>query len=194
MNKKIMIVAAGVILAGGLLYFARNAKQPAKQQTQGLIKSNAAPVIDAICVANVQNLSHQAVNMEGVDDELVAQLQSVGFKGSRKNADAGKACDATVNAEIADISGHGQKTARIDYRLTVAGEQPPRISASVEGKSRNNSSGKFESNLRPMTLVAAQKPEKPTVERDAVSAAIEKQAHHIKDAYDHGLQPWLKSE
>ena len=191
MNKKILIVAVGVILAGGLLYFARNAKQPPKQQTQGLIKSNTAPPIDAICVANIQNFSHQAVNMEGVDDELVAQLQTVGFKGSRKNADAGKTCDATVNAEVADITGRGRKTARIDYRLTLAGEETPRISASVEGKSAENP-GKFASNLRPMALVAAQKPDKITVERDAVSAAIEQQAHHIKNAYDQGLPPWLK--
>lgn len=189
MNKKIVIVAIGVILAGGLLYFARNAKQPPKQQTQGLIRANG-PVIDAICIEKIQNLSHQPANMEGVDDELVAQLQTLGFRGSRKTADSGKACEATVNAEVAEISGRGNKKARLDFRLTLAGEQAPRISASVEGKSHDNS--KFVSNLRPMALVAAQKPDKATAEREAISDAITKQAHHIKDSYDHGLQPWLK--
>lgn len=191
MNKKIVVAVVGIALAGGLLYFARNAKQPPKQQTQGLIRTNA-PVVDAICVQNIQNLSHQPVNMEGVDEELVAQLQTVGFRGSRKISDSGRACDATVNAELVEISGRTRKTARVDYRLTLTGEQPPRISATVEGKSRDNSSSKFQSNFSQMALVAAQKPAKATAEREAISAAIEQQAHQIKDAYQHGLQPWLK--
>lgn len=192
MNKKIVVAVVGIALAGGLLYFARNAKQPPKQQTQGLIRTNA-PVVDAICVQNIQNLSHQAVNMEGVDEELVAQLQTVGFRSSRKISDSsGKACDATVNAELVEISGRTRKTARVDYRLTLAGETPPRISASVEGKSRDNSSAKFQSNFRQMELVASRKPDEASAEREAVSNAIEKQAQQIKDAYQHGLQPWLK--
>ena len=192
MNKKIIVAVVGIALAGALLYFARNAKQPPKQQTQGLIRTNV-PVVDAICVQNIQNLSHQAVNMEGVDEELVAQLQTVGFRSSRKISDsAGKACDATVNGELVEISGRTRKTARVDYRLTLAGETPPRISATVEGKSRDNSSSKFQSNFSQMALVAAQKPAKATAEREAISAAIEQQARQIKDAYQHGLQPWLK--
>jgi hypothetical protein len=190
MNKKILIAIAGIAIAGGLLYFARNAKQPPVQQTQGLIRTNA-PVVETICVANFQNLSRQPVNMEGVDDELVAQLQTAGFKSSRKVADAGSKCDASVNAEIVEISGRSRKTARVDFRLTLAGEQAPRISASVEGKSRDNASSQFSNNLT-LTLVAARKPDQSSAEREAVSAAIAKQAHHIKDAYDHGLQPWLK--
>jgi hypothetical protein len=191
MNKKILLVVAGIAIAGGLLYFARNAKQPPVQQTQGLIRSNT-PVIEAICVANFQNLSQQPVNMEGVDDELVAQLQTVGFKTSHRLADSGSKCDATVNAEIVEISGHSRKTARVDFRLTLAGEQPPRISATVEGKSRENSSSKLEKSLLPMTLVATQKPSKASAEREAISNAIEKQAHQIKEAYQNGLKPWLK--
>jgi hypothetical protein len=64
----------------------------------------------------------------------------------------------------------------------------------VEGKSRDNSSSKFETNFKPMALVAAQKPDKAAAEREAVSAAIEQQARQIKDAYNRGLQPWLPQE
>jgi hypothetical protein len=193
MNKKILVAAVGIALAGGLLYFARNAKQPPKQHTQGLIQTKV-PVIETICVEKIQNLSHQPVNMEGVDEELVTQLQTVGFRSSRKISEsAGRACDATVNAELVEISGRTRKTARVDYRLTLAkGEQAPRISASVEGKSRDHSSSKLESNFRPMALVAAQKPDKAVAEREAISAAIAQQAYQIKDAYDHGLKPWLR--
>jgi hypothetical protein len=190
MNKKIVVAAAGIALAGGLLYFARNAKQPPVQQTQGLIRRNA-PLVETICVENIQNLSHQAVNMDGIDDELVAQLQKVGFQSRKISDPAGKRCDATVNAELAEISGRGRKTARVDFRLTLAGEQPPRMSASAEGKSRDNSGSKFVSSFRPMTVMASQKPDKASAEREALVAAIEQQAHQIDAANKRGLPPWL---
>jgi len=188
--KKILVAAVGIALAGGLLYFARNAKQPPKQQTQGLVRTNA-PVVETICVQNIQNLSHQPVDMDGIDDEAVAQLQKVGFK-SRKISDPGKQCDATVNAEVVEISGRGRKTARVDFRLTLAGEQPPRMSASVQGKSRDNSNGKVESNFGGMALVASQrKPDKASAEREAIFAALEQQSQQIFDAYKRGLPAWL---
>lgn len=191
MNKKIVFAAAAIVLAGGLLYFVRHTKQPPKEQTLGLI-GRPRPVVETICTENIQNYSHQPVNMEGIDDALVAQLQKVGFKSSRKIGDPGRACDATMNAELVEISDHSRKTARVDYRLTLAGEIPPRISASVEGKSADGSSAKFASNFKAAELVAAQKPDKMAANREALVAALAEQARQVQEAYRNGMQPWLK--
>jgi hypothetical protein len=192
MNQKIVIAAVGIVLAGGLLYFARNSKQPPVQQTQGLIKANG-PVIENICVENIQNLSHQPVNMDGMDDELVAQLQKVGFSANKVSTPNGKPCSATINAELVEITGRGRKTARVDFRLTLAGEQPPRISASAHGKSSENAAQAVASNVKPTAFVES-KPDKTPAEREATVAALTDQAVQIHDAYARGLPPWLPAE
>ena len=123
--------------------------------------------------------------MEGVDDELVAQLQKVGFQSHKVSDIVGK-CEATVNAELVELSGRGRKTARVDFRLTLAGEQPPRMSSSAEGKSIGDGS-KFT-----MAFVASkQKQEKTTAEREAIFAALQQQAIQIDAANKRGLPPWL---
>jgi hypothetical protein len=38
--------------------------------------------------------------------------------------------DAKTTTELVDISGRGRKTARIDFRLTLANEQVPRYEPS----------------------------------------------------------------
>src|SRR5580704_3658817 len=183
MKKTIVIAATGIVLAGGLLYFARNSKQPPVQQTQGLIKAGT-PVIENICVETIQNLSHQTVNMEGVDDELVAQLQKVGFSANKVSTPNGKRCDATINAELVEIAGRGRKTARVDFRLTLAGEQPPRISASAHGKSAENAVQAAASTGKGNGFVASQsKPSNTAAEREAVVAALTDQVQQIHDAY-----------
>ncbi len=194
MNKKIVVAAVGIVLAGGLLYFARNSKQPPVQQTQGLIKAGT-PVIENICVEAIQNLSHQTVNMDGIDDELVAQLQKVGFSANKVSTPNGKRCDATINAELVEITGRARKTARVDFRLTLAGEQPPRISASAHGKSYDNPAAAAVGNLKPNGFVEAQsKPNNAQAEHQAMVAALTDQAQQIHDAYQRGLQPWVAAE
>jgi hypothetical protein len=188
-NRKILLAGAGIALAGGLLYFARNGKQPPVQQTLGLIKTNR-PVIDTICIENIQNLSHRPVNMTGIGDELAVQLQKVGFQARSISNPTDQHCDATVNAEIVEISGRGRKTARLDFRLTLAGEQPPRISTSVEGKSHDNSAQRITSNFKSMSLLASQ-PADTSSEREAIIAALAEQAHQIDAAYKRGLPPWV---
>jgi hypothetical protein len=147
-------------------------------------------VIETICVETVQNLSHQQVNMDGIDDESVAQLQKVGFQAHKIANPDGKPCSATINAELVEIAGRTRKTARVDFRLTLAGEEPPRISASVQGKSSESSAPKVASNLRPMTLMASQ-PDKTGAEREAIAAALELQARQIDTDYKRGLPPSL---
>jgi hypothetical protein len=189
MDKKLIFVAVGVVVVGGFLYYTRTAKQAPTQQKETLVTAKG-PVIDTVCVENIQNLSHQPVNMDGIDDELVAQLQKVGFNAHKIANPDGKPCGATINAELVEISGRTRKTARVDFRLTLAGEEPPRISASAQGKSGAKSAPKLASNLRPMTLMASQ-PDKTGAEREAIIAALEQQASQIDTAYRRGLQPWL---
>jgi hypothetical protein len=157
----------------------------------------AVPVMENICVETIQNLSHQPVSMEGIDDELVAQLQKIGFHANRISAPNVKQCDATINAELVDITGRSRKTARVDFRLTLAGEEPPRMSASAHGRSSNSGptvvsiiSGAL--NFRPMEFTSSQnRPERAAAEREAMVAALADQARQIKVAYQHGLPPWL---
>ncbi len=185
MKTRIMVAGAGIVLAAALLYFARNAKQPPVRQTQGLIRPDAKTVA-TVCVEKIQNLSHQPVDMDGVDDELVAQLQKVGLQSHKVSDNTGKQCEATVNAELVELSGRGRKTARVDFRLTLAGEQPPRMSSSAEGKSAPEGS-KFT-----MAFVAQkQKQEKTSADREAIFAALQQQAILIDAANKRGLPPWL---
>ena len=133
MKEKLAIAAVATLLGAGLYYSARNAKHPVDNPALSSI-AKVTPVVKSICVTPIQNLSHKKVPMDGVDDELVAQLHKVGVE-SRKISDGGGQCDATTNTEVVDISGYGRKTARVDFRLTLTSEQVPRMSSSVEGKS-----------------------------------------------------------
>jgi hypothetical protein len=201
MTRKISLAAIGIMLAAGLLYFVRNTNRVSSDQKDRLIKRDVpgapatatapAPVVETICVAAIQNLSHKPVKMDGVEDELVVQLQKAGFPSSRKiSDDNGKACDATVNAELVDLSGRGRKTARVDFRLTLAGEQPPRISAQAVGKSSDNQVAKFASGFAPAEAAPPQASQE-RAEHEAVVAALEHQAQQIRTAYQRGLPPWL---
>jgi hypothetical protein len=126
---------------------------------------------------------------------LVAQLQKVGFSANKVSTPNGKRCDATINAELVEITGRGRKTARVDFRLTIAGEQPPRISASAHGKSSENAAQAAASTVKGNGFVAAQsKPSNAVAEREAMVAALTDQAQQIHDAYQRGLPPWLPAE
>ncbi len=127
--------------------------------------------------------------MDGTDAQLAAQLQKVGFASSRRVADeSGPPCDAVVNAELVELSGRSRKTARIDFRLTVTGEEPPRISSTAVGKSADHRISQFASGFRPAESTA--QPEEIAAQ-EAVLAAIEQQAIQIRAAYQRGLPPWL---
>jgi hypothetical protein len=181
-----------MMITGGLGWAQCPTCSITARQTRGIVQT--APVIENICVESIQNLSHQRVNIEGIDDELVAQLQKVGFQANRISAPDTKRCDAVVNAELVDITGRGRKSARVDFRLTLAGEEPPRISASAHGKSPKSApmAAPVALNFRPMEFASSQrKPDRTGTEREAIAAALADQAHQIKVAYQHGLPPWL---
>jgi hypothetical protein len=189
MNQRILLIAAGIALAGGWLYFSRSTNHSplTERETQ---RAMTAPVVKTVCVDTIQNLSGKPVNMVGVDGELVAQLRKVGFPSSRMLAqENGPKCDAVVNGELVELSGRGRKTAHVDFRLTLTGEEPPRISSSAAGKSSDNRIAKFASSFRPAQSTGQSEQER--AEHEAVFAAIEQQAIQIQAAYERGLPPWL---
>jgi hypothetical protein len=190
MTKILAVSAAAILLAAGLYYSTRTAKNAPADSTQGTI-AKATPVVKSICVQPIQNLSHKTVAMDGIDDELVAQLHKVGFD-SRKLSDAGGQCDATTNAEVVDVKGRGRKTARVDFRLTLTNEQVPRMSSSVEGKSGS----KADPLAKSMSEFAVNPDTKESAgaERDAIVAALEKTAAQIDAANKRGLPPWQAKE
>jgi hypothetical protein len=196
MIKKISVIAAVIAVAGVLLYLSRSTSHSPvadRATTRPVPDAPLAktPVVQTICVVTIQNLSHRPMNMDGIDDELVVQLQKTGFTSSRKvTEDNGKQCDAIVNGELVELSGRARKTARVDFRLTLTGEQPPRMSASALGKSAEKEVTKLASNFSPAEASTPQANQE-RAEHDAVSAAIEQQALQIQAAYKRGLPPWL---
>jgi hypothetical protein len=188
MKEKLAIAAVVVLLGVGVYYSAHNAKHTADDPTLSSI-AKVAPVVKSICVTPVQNLSHKNVAMDGVDDEFVAQLNKVGFVSQKG---AGK-CDATTNAELVDITGRGRKTARIDFRLTLANEQVPRMSSSVEGKSGGQGADSLEKTVSEFKINPDSK-ESAGAEHEAIVAALGKTAAQIDAANRKGLPPWSAKE
>ena len=107
MKNFLGIAVVAILLGAGAYYMVRSAKHPAADPAlSSLAKPTAA--VKSICVEPIQNLSHKAVAMDGIDDEFVAQLHKAGFE-SRKIADGGSQCDATTNAELVDLLGSRQE-------------------------------------------------------------------------------------
>ena len=189
MKNTLAIAAVAVLLAVGIYYTVHNAKHPADDPAlSSLVKSTA--VVKSICVTPIQNVSHKTVAMDGIDDELVSQLQRVGF-AARKISDGGS-CDASTNAEVVDITGRGRKTARVDFRLTLTSEQVPRMSSSVEGKS-GGKGDVLEKDLKEFTINPDPK-ESAGAEHEAIVAALSKTAAQIDAANKRGLPPWQAKE
>jgi hypothetical protein len=190
MKNTLAIAAVAILLAAGVYYSIRNEKHFVDDPKSGsLVK--ATPVVKSICVTPIQNLSHKPVAMEGIDNELVSQLQKVGF-AARKVADGGQ-CDATTNAEVVDITGRARKTARVDFRLTLASEQVPRMSSSVEGKSGGKGGDRLENSMSEFAVNPESK-ETAGAAREAIVAALGKTAAQIDAANRKGLPPWQAKE
>ena len=193
MKSKLGIGAVAVLLGAGAYYSVRTGKHPVDDPAvASIVKAKVAPVVKSICVSPIQNLSHKPVAMDGIDDEFVAQLHKVGFE-SRKISDGGGQCDATTNAEVVDVTGRKTKTARVDFRLTLTGEQVPRMSSSVEGKSAGKSADPLEKSMDEFA-VNPEPTETPGAEREAIVVALGKTAAQIDAANRRGLPPWQAKE
>jgi hypothetical protein len=184
MRNAFAAAAAAALIAIGVYYTIKDTRHPADDPALSSI-AKAAPSVKSICVEPVRNLSKKPVAMDNVDDELVAQLHSAGFE-SRKISAGGAACDAVTNAEIVDITGRGRKTARVDYRLTITGEQVPRLSSTAEGKSGGDS---LDKTLDQFTINPGSKQEDGAAHH-AIVAAFAKTAAQIDAANKRGLPPW----
>lgn len=186
MKNVLAVVAIGILLAVGVYYSVQNARHPVVDPALVSIVK-AAPVVKSICVEPIQNRSNKPLAMDGVDDEFVAKLRGSGFT-ARKISDAGGQCDANTNAEIVAVSGRGRKTARFDFRLTLTGEQVPRMSSSVEGKSGGKGDALDESMSE--FAVSLDPKEQSSAEREAIVAALEKGATQIDAANKRGMPQW----
>lgn len=186
MKNVLGVAGVAILLAVGVYYSFKNARHPVVDPALINIVKNA-PVVKSICVEPIQNRSNKALVMDGVDDEFVAKLRNTGLT-ARKISDAGGQCDANTNAEIVDISGRGRKTARFDFRLTLTGEQVPRMSSSVEGKS-GGKGDTFDKSMSEFAVNVDPK-EQNSAEREAIVAALEKGAAQIDAANKRGMPAW----
>jgi hypothetical protein len=171
-------IAVILLLALGLYSSIYNLKHPADDPVMSIFV-RPSPVVKSICVAPIQNFSHELVAVDGFDDELVVELHKAGFE-SRKIADGGQ-CDATTNAEVVDIFGGGRKTARVHFRFTLTRDQAPRISSWVEGKSGGKSDDPLEKSMNEFA-VAPDTKENPDAAREAIEAALGKTVAQIRGA------------
>jgi hypothetical protein len=186
MNKTIIFAGIGIVAAAGLFFVARNAQQPPAKQAQGSLYVRTSPKLESICVKGVQNRSGRQIDMTGIDDVLVAEIKKTGLQ-SRKLADASGGCDATVYSEVANISGRKSKTAEVDYRLELANEQAPRISATAKGKSGEEAPDSASAVEAASTDVPAKKQAQAEAERKAVLVALGDVAQKISIANKQGL-------
>ena len=70
--NKLLLVLAGAVAAAGIYYISRTPYPPKNEQVQGA----------TVCVNKIQNLSGKQLAMEGIDEDLVAQLNKAGFKAT----------------------------------------------------------------------------------------------------------------
>jgi len=190
MNKKLAFASAGIVVAAGLFFVARNAQQPPTKQTQGSIYVRTSPKVESVCVKGVQNRSGHNIDMDGVDDEFVQQLKNTGFQAHKLSDNAG-ACDATVYSEVSEIAGRSTKVAQVDFRLELANEQVPRLSATAKGKS-GEAANEAQSAALARTSMSALEPNskeqvKAAAERQAVLVALSDAAQKINEANKRGL-------
>jgi hypothetical protein len=186
MKEKLAIGALALLIGVGL-YYSHNSKNPVDDPAMSSSIAKVTASVKSICVTPMQNLTNKNVAMDGLDDEFVAQLNKVGFVSQKGGT--GK-CDATTHSEVVDITGRGRKTARVDFRLTLANEQIPRMSSSVEGKSRGKDGEKTVSEFK----INPDSKESAGAEREAIVAALGKTAAQIDAANRKGLPPWSAKE
>ncbi len=132
--KKSVFILAGAIAAAGIDYVSRTPYPPPNEQVQGALGARRLAHGAKVCVNRIENRSGKQLDMNGVDDDLVAQLNTAGFKAGPGVA-AG--CDGSVYGEITALKGKERMEAEVEFRLMIAGDQVPFISSIAKGKSFN---------------------------------------------------------
>lgn len=166
-RKEVMLAASWLI--AGLLGAAEPAVRtpaPEPAQWRGIVPGSA------ICIAPIRNMSGRSLAMPGLEHELAAQLEGSGYRAG-KLGEVGT-CDATVYSEIVSLSGRARVRAELEFRLVLAGEQAPRLSTTVTGRSPKR----------------ARQPGfgRTAAEQDAILAALARQSHQILAAQQAGME------
>ena len=134
--KKILLVLTGAIAAAGIYYVSRTPYPPVNEQVQGALGARRLAQGAKVCVNKIQNKSGKPLDMNGVDDDLVSQLSSAGFKASAAAAGSSdSACDGSVYGEIVALKGKDRMEAEVEFRLMINGDQTPFLSSIGKGKS-----------------------------------------------------------
>ncbi|HLY16115.1 MAG TPA: hypothetical protein VKR61_02770 [Bryobacteraceae bacterium] len=125
-------------------------------------------------------MSGRAIGMTGIEDQLAAQLNGIGYRAG-KPGELGS-CDAVVHTEIVHLAGNARMRVEVEFRLVLAGEQAPRLSATAGGKSSKPA------RRRPFvgSFVPA-RPDSSTAEREAILSALAEQSRKIQAAQRDGM-------
>jgi hypothetical protein len=129
--KKLLVVLAGAVAAAGIYYISRTPYPPKNEQVQGAIGGRRLAQGATVCVNKIQNLSGKQLAMEGIDGDLIAQLNKAGFKAISGT----DGCDGSVHGEIIALKGKDRVEAEVEFRLMISGDQTPYLSSIGKGKS-----------------------------------------------------------
>lgn len=168
--KKVVLVAAAAVVAGGVYYLSRVASSPSGAHVQGAIGGRRLAQGAHVCVVKLQNLSGKQLGMEGMDADLAAQLNRSGFRGTVGEQGG---CDGSVYGEIISLKGKDRVEAEVEFRLLLAGDKTPYLSSIAKGKSAAAAA----KDTMAMSLVA---PNSSAAGHEAVIAAFADVARQIE--------------
>jgi hypothetical protein len=184
-RSRAMMLAASCLALGGPSSGADSSLRAAESSilvrpAQDPVESRRIAPGSTICVQSFQNMSGRSISMGGIEDQLAARLNDFGYRAGRPG-ELGS-CDATVHTEIVQLTGRARMRAELDFRVVLAGEQAPRLSATVRGKSpKLTRRHPFTKSLVPAGL------EKSAAEREAILSALAQQSRRIQVAQHDGM-------
>ena len=185
--KKVALALAGLIAAGVVFYLSRTEYPPRNEQVQGAIGARRLAHGAAVCVTGIQNKSEKTIALEALDDDLVAQLNNVGFKarlasgqGRNDAAAASSNCEATVYGEIVNLKGKDKMEAEVEFRVMIAGDQTPHISSVAKGKSSDPVPANVVLSAMPGKQKFDLKKEPAVIQREAIVAAFGDMARQVE--------------
>jgi hypothetical protein len=187
MNRALLVIA-GLVAAAGVFYLSRTEYPPKNEQVQGALGGRRLAHGATVCVNGIQNLSEQKPNLEGIDDDLVGQLNKVGYRarllsGQGKHDAPGAAgtCEATVFGEIVNLKGKDKAEAEVEFRLMIAGDQTPFLSSMAKGKGTDPVAENMILSAAPGKKPGVTRRDPAVVQREAIVAAFADAARQIEE-------------
>jgi hypothetical protein len=175
--KKAWLFTAALLAAAGTLYLSRTGAPPQNEQVRGALVGPRLARGATICVGKIQSLSEKQAKMEGLEDQLVAQLRRAGFAARLATPDAASAaaCEATVFGELVSLRGKDRMEAQVEFRVLIAGEEAPFMSSIAKGKSSGTAAPALPGN----SLLASKKAP-AAVQQEAIAAALADVAKQVE--------------